>query len=376
MRKTIFVLALAVLSSQLNARGFGLLEKEDDFAPYYYFGAGLSYSFLDPERDGVTAFKVSDNNDIGFRLHGGYRLDNLWAGEFFYQDLGSAQIANVIPGTNKKGDVGYKVFGAHADYFFFQDLLKDVDTFLKLGISTIDVSENVHLLSVDEEKSFTIMTGLGATRAWKNNWDFRFDMDFYSRDAAAISIGLQHKIVKEKQVQPADTDQDGVADSADQCPDTEAGKQVDLLGCQVVEVVETKQDVEQALRVIDLKSIKFEVNSAQLTGDSYKILDEAIIVLLENPGIQVEVSAHTDSDGTVVYNQRLSQNRAESVRSYLIEKGVSTDSLTAVGHGETQPLTDNATAEGKAQNRRVEFKIELPDDGNPVIPVRDTQALE
>ena len=75
------------------------------------------------------------------------------------------------------------------------------------------------------------------------------------------------------------------------------------------------------------------------------------------PSLRVEVGGHTDSDGRQSSNQRLSQSRADAVRRYLISKNVRAANLTAKGYGETSPIATNATAAGKAQNRRVELKI-------------------
>ena len=76
-----------------------------------------------------------------------------------------------------------------------------------------------------------------------------------------------------------------------------------------------------------------------------------------NPGVAVEIAGHTDSDGDAEYNQDLSDRRANAVRDYLISRGVSGSRLSAAGYGESQPVADNATVEGKAQNRRVELRI-------------------
>lgn len=105
---------------------------------------------------------------------------------------------------------------------------------------------------------------------------------------------------------------------------------------------------------LGIAPINFETSSAVITADGKAVLDGAAEFLLANEG-PVEVAGHTDSDGDDAFNLQLSQDRADAVKAYLIEKGVSADSLTAVGYGETQPVADNGTDEGKAQNRRIEF---------------------
>lgn len=109
---------------------------------------------------------------------------------------------------------------------------------------------------------------------------------------------------------------------------------------------------------IVIPGVNFETAKSTIRPESYPILDEAAKILIENPGIRVEVQGHTDSQGSDAYNLRLSQARAEAVRNYLIEKHrVDPDRLTARGYGERRPIADNATEEGRAENRRVEFKI-------------------
>lgn len=109
---------------------------------------------------------------------------------------------------------------------------------------------------------------------------------------------------------------------------------------------------------IAFRGINFETAKAVILSESYPILDEAANILLENPDINVEIGGHTDNRGADSYNQKLSQERAESVRLYLIEKhGIEGSRLYAKGYGESQPVAPNDTEENMAKNRRVEFTI-------------------
>ena len=105
-----------------------------------------------------------------------------------------------------------------------------------------------------------------------------------------------------------------------------------------------------------LEGVNFEYNKAVLLPESVEILNRVATSLLAHPEVNVEVGGHCDSDGSASYNQRLSQRRADAVREYLIKMGLPAAQLTARGYGETQPVADNATPEGKAKNRRVELK--------------------
>src|SRR5690606_14348664 len=100
-----------------------------------------------------------------------------------------------------------------------------------------------------------------------------------------------------------------------------------------------------------------ETNSDRLVPGTEAALDDAAATLKRYPDIRVEVAGHTDSDGSAEYNEGLSQRRALTVRDYLVRQGIDEDRLSVRGYGESQPIADNATAEGKARNRRVVLRI-------------------
>lgn len=145
------------------------------------------------------------------------------------------------------------------------------------------------------------------------------------------------------------------------CPGTPAGVAVDANGCPV------KGDVV-------LEGVNFETNSAVLTEDSKPVLDTVAKGLREHPRLKVEVQGHTDSTGSAAYNLGLSERRAAAVRAYLIGQGVAAEQLTAKGYGLTQPVASNATAAGRAHNRRVVIHvIENPGD---VVVHKEGQAQQ
>jgi OOP family OmpA-OmpF porin len=108
--------------------------------------------------------------------------------------------------------------------------------------------------------------------------------------------------------------------------------------------------------VINLKGVTFKTGSDELTESSNARLDQSAQDLLDNPNIKVIVAGHTDNVGDPAFNLELSKKRAQAVRAYLIEKGVSADRMIARGYGDTEPNVPNDTAEGRAQNRRVELR--------------------
>jgi OOP family OmpA-OmpF porin len=175
-----------------------------------------------------------------------------------------------------------------------------------------------------------------------------------------------------------DEDNDGVPDSIDRCPGTPAGELVDEYGCTLdsdgdgvpdeidkcwdtppnTEVDETGCPIVVVPEIIELPGVNFRTNSDMLLDGANTALNEAAQILLDNPALVVEVAGHTDSDGDETYNASLSLGRALAVRDYLIGVGIDPARVTARGYGESEPIADNATAEGRAQNRRVELRVQ------------------
>src|SRR6266550_3535552 len=147
---------------------------------------------------------------------------------------------------------------------------------------------------------------------------------------------------------PTDTDRDGVPDGPDQCPNTPAGTRVDAAGCPIL--------FTEAKTPVVLRGVTFETGRSTLKPDSYTILDIVAASLIANPDIKIEIAGHTDNTGSSATNMRLSQARADAVRTYLASKGVSPDRMVAKGYGASQPVAPNTTVAGRAQNRRVELR--------------------
>jgi OOP family OmpA-OmpF porin len=140
-----------------------------------------------------------------------------------------------------------------------------------------------------------------------------------------------------------DDDGDGVPNSIDKCPNTPKGDKVDAFGCTITPEIK-------------LEGVNFATASAELTPESDYVLQYAVKTLKRYPELVVEIAGYTDSRGTVPYNVTLSQHRAESVKRYLEEHGV-TNKLSAKGYGKEHPIASNETKEGQLENRRVTMRI-------------------
>ena len=141
-----------------------------------------------------------------------------------------------------------------------------------------------------------------------------------------------------------DSDGDGVVDGLDQCPNTPAGDKVDAKGCSLP-------------KVIVLHGVNFDNDKDALRPEATAILEEVVATLKANPGVKVEIGGHTDSRNSDWYNLGLGERRAKAVMNYLTGKGIDAGRLSTKSYGESQPIADNETEEGRMKNRRVELHI-------------------
>lgn len=168
---------------------------------------------------------------------------------------------------------------------------------------------------------------------------------------------------------PADSDGDGVTDDLDQCPNTPKGARVDATGCEldsdkdgVVDRLDrcpntppgTKVDSAGCGITIRLE-VTFDTNSANIKPESYAELDNFVEFMKQVPAARGTMEGHTDNVGKDAYNLKLSQRRADAVKAYIVSKGGDGSRIETKGYGESMPIADNKTADGRAQNRRVQF---------------------
>ncbi|HET6512004.1 MAG TPA: OmpA family protein [Candidatus Kapabacteria bacterium] len=125
----------------------------------------------------------------------------------------------------------------------------------------------------------------------------------------------------------------------------------------VIDTPKKDPNVEQPRTIIALNNIFFDFNKATLRKESITELKNLVKLLKDNPKLRIEIAGHTDSIGTADINERLSQMRAEAVKQYLVDWGITSTRLRAKGYGSTRPVATNETEEGRQQNRRTEFEI-------------------
>jgi OOP family OmpA-OmpF porin len=178
-----------------------------------------------------------------------------------------------------------------------------------------------------------------------------------------------------------DSDGDGVVDGNDKCPGTPAGRKVNAQGCELDSDGDGLVDADDKCptvyaktadgcpppapapaaapaavpKKLVLEGVHFDNDMATLRADATAELDKTVAELKEWGDVKVEIAGHTDSNGTDEHNMTLSNHRAEAVRKYLVDHGIAADRLTVKGYGEANPVADNETEAGRAQNRRVEL---------------------
>ncbi|WP_131537112.1 OmpA family protein [Pedobacter nototheniae] len=161
-----------------------------------------------------------------------------------------------------------------------------------------------------------------------------------------------------------DDDNDGVANKFDKCPGTPAGTVVDGSGCPLTTpkpqiIKETKVVVTEADRKVvtdAIKDLEFDLGKATIRPKSYTTLNRVAALLVEK-NFSLKLAGHTDNTGSKELNLRLSKDRAESVKAYLVSQGANASRIEATGYGMGQPIATNKTAAGRQQNRRVEFTL-------------------
>ena len=336
--------------------------------------AGLAASFGHFKGDDVPApnldNKFISDDAVGFKLYAQYQFNDWFGleGAYHYTSDFEDKSKNVnLPGKLQLSFSGFSAQGL----LYLPMPSDDVQAYVKAGY--YDFSDELALdgSSLSNSSERGLVAGAGAIIHITDNIGIRADYDWFDANAGDLSsanIGFEYYFGSRAATAPvvmaaaappppqpvaeppppppppppADSDRDGVTDDVDACPGTPAGARVNAKGCE-----------EQLV----LQGVTFELNSATLTPNSLLTLNSVAEILKKRPNFKVEVRGHTDSAGSDGYNMDLSQRRAEAVMNYLAEQGVAASKLSATGYGETQPVSSNDTADGRAQNRRVALEF-------------------
>ncbi len=343
-----------------------------DFSKRFYVGAAGGTSNLSPESQ-VPAFTIDDESDSAGKLMVGYDMSPRIAVEVSAADLGAAGI-----GPNEVGEISYNVFELSGLYHFFNlggyERLRErrgLGAFFKVGVGVLD---NESDLEFTRDNDLHLSGGLGLEYALRMGLALRGEVEAFDEDAMLTSLGLLWRFggksggelsndglftkgagaiggligggddkLSALDAIEDDDDNDGVPNSIDDCAGTPAGSPVAATGCEMFGGV--------------LEGVNFESGSDSLLDEAQVVLNDAANVLLNDPALTVEIQAHTDSQGAAEYNIELSKQRALSTVRYLMLRGVPAEQMRARAFGESQPIADNGTDEGRKTNRRIEFHV-------------------
>lgn len=322
--------------------------------------------------------------DVQFSRFGGDLLYHLFAGERFVPYLaGGMGLAVIDPDGRDDTSKGILNYGLGAKYFFTDALA------LRGDVRHLIVTDSDHDSNLEYTLGLTFAFGGGETSAAPVDSDGDGVIDSLDRcpaspagsqvDAAGCPLAAAAPVAAAVASAPRDSDGDGVIDSLDRCPASPAGSKVNASGCPLDSDGDGVADADDKCpgtrsglkvdgdgcpqmteeKVTIALNVKFASGKADIdpgyTADLKKVGD----FLSTYPNTATTIEGHTDNLGSAALNKRLSQQRADNVRQYLIDKyGIAGGRITAVGYGSERPVADNATAAGRQQNRRIDAVIE------------------
>lgn len=318
-----------------------------------YVGAGVGQSTLDPDTSD-TNLDQKDDHDTGWKLTAGWDWNDHISIEGYYAELGNAKF-------RPQGSINYRMVGGDVigHYWLMGEPRRQgsIALYAKGGLN--HMTNDGKNLAYEKQEVAQLMLGAGAEYYLPKAFSLRLEFESYDKDASLLSLNLIKRFGASSQYQPAakaTEPQPVVAEVVE--PAIAEEPVVEALVVEEV-VVEKAVAAEPSIKDVDVivADIGFAVNSSKLAEKEQDLLKQVAADIQQSENLQVEVQAHTDASGSAKYNEWLSQRRAESVAAFLIEQGVNAEQLTVVGYGESQPRASNETAEGRAQNCRVEFKV-------------------
>lgn len=336
----------ASLSGVFTLGTINWLNRQASVLPYISAGGGYMRFHTQTGSGGADELVYVDN--------GGLQVDDKPdASTAFYIPVGVGAKFNVATGINL--DLSYHTNFVNHQYFDGVSGSGHQDKFSGLRVG-------IELALGDRSKPQLAVVNAPAQLAldlYERNQDLKRQLDQVSEENKQAVDGLRGQLEDAKK----DSDGDGVADIFDKCPNTENGVRVDGAGCplpQPKQIIKQEKVVvtQQDRKIVDeaIKDLEFDLGKATIRPASFQSLDR-VAELLVNKHFSLKLAGHTDNTGGNALNMRLSKERAEAVKAYLVSKGANTSRIEAVGYGSSQPIATNDTPEGRQQNRRVEFTL-------------------
>ncbi|MCH1919408.1 OmpA family protein [Shewanella sp. A3A] len=354
---------LLVLAA-LPAATFASAADDQPLSPWYV-GIGAGQNNYGPNCESSVMMTCGSDDPFAWEFFSGYSFNEYIAVEIGYRDLGNADWVDYnnnhndidvkggtlgVVGTwplrynwSLNAEVGGYVFTNHNNVnhgesdFYHQS----VSPYYGVGIG-YDITKNLQLSAKYRRYEDIDETRFANLDMDSNYWGLTLSYRF-NGPAAPVAAAAPAVVA----AAPVDSDNDGVTDDIDQCPNTPIDHKVDAQGCTIY-----------IDKLDDLKiEVQFDNNSTVLKPDTLGEIEKAAKFLSKYPKAQVEIAGHASLPGKEDYNMWISQKRADVVAKMLVEKyGIDANRITSKGYGETEPLIQGSSAEANAANRRIVAK--------------------
>jgi len=317
-----------------------------NFTRHVYAATGLGASWLEPDTSEVDGVDVNDRVNAGGQIAIGADVTKHLSLELHSADLGSA-------GLSPGGRINYRMHGGSALVYAgknrHQHARSGLSAYGRVGVGVLDDSA-VGQVDYIEENNAHVLFGGGLEYGTNLGLALRAEVISFDADVRYGQLGLLYRIGgkhkrKPIQIAQAPTPEPFVVPTA--APVVTAVQRVQ-------EPVEIPYDPCEQFNGV-LEGVNFHTDSARLTDSAQAILNSVANSLALCETTPVSIAAHTDNQGSDEYNQQLSKNRARSVARYLSTRGIAITRMSARAYGESRPIQSNNTADGRAQNRRVEL---------------------
>lgn len=332
---------------------------------------------------GFLSLRRNFSEHVALRVKGFfYSIDGRVPGNIYYYENGV-----IVPsGTEIVNNI---LIGGDLDALYYLAPCRSVSPFAFLGFGGVHYQPDWrNIVNPQAQSNFSFQINAGAGIEWRisQNWNLNTEMAYHSIDGSfdgivnnnrqgifgsnadgyiTFDLGVIHYFSKGKlsgycQIYDGITGEIPNLENLATKDDIEEIVQRHIPKEVVKEVIVEKPVYASAAsdpgRWV-LVGVNFDFGSSKLKMESYPILLHAVMVLLQNHNMRAEIGGHTDNIGSNNSNQALALKRAKTVKNYLVARGISAGRLTTIGYGESMPIADNKTSEGRAMNRRIEFKV-------------------
>lgn len=330
-----FISFLVLLGIYMPATAERMQRLEDS----WYIGGSIGASTLDPAVSAGS--NVTDDKSFSIKGYAGVDISENIGLEAFWTGLGKSGIS----GSAGNGAIKYSAIGVNG-IFYLPVNTGRMHPFGKFGIAKINTRSTDVLLN--QKNNFAVFGGLGTDYDLSRQLKIRAEYNYFTEDISEVNIGLKWSPGRRA----------GMGNYAN--------NHGNAIPAALPIVLPTKQPA-QPRNLVKVKTTNTSLSGASLFKSGSATLNLAgiqrlnrLINRIQNPNFKlyhIIISGHTDNRGKAARNLRLSKRRAESVARYLVSRGVSRSKMSVVGYGESQPVVSNATAYGRARNRRVEITI-------------------